>query len=64
MCVCVCACVCACSLVPRPSRGVERTAWDVLLAHARPFPEKPGNPRMFGNLSYTHGVHVRHISVS
>ena len=39
------------SLVPRP-RGKKRVAWYPLFAHVRPFPEKPGNPRMFGNGPY------------
>ena len=36
------------SLVPRP-HGRRETAWYRLIAHARSFPEKPGNPFTFGN---------------
>ena len=39
-------------------------AWYPLFALVRPFPEKPGNPRMFGNGSYNRYVYVRFISVS
>ena len=51
------------SLVPRP-RGKKRVAWYPLFAHVRPFPEKPENPRMFGNGPYNRYVYVRFISVS
>ena len=51
------------SLVPRP-RGKKRVAWYPLFAHVRPFPEKPGNPRMFGNGPYNRYVYVCFISVS
>ena len=51
------------SLVPRP-REKKRVAWYPLFAHVRPFPEKPGNPRMFGNDPYNRYVYVRFISVS
>ena len=51
------------SVVPRP-RGEKRVAWYSLFAHVRPFPEKPGNPRMFGNCLYNRYIYVRFISVS
>ena len=44
--------------------GKKRVAWYPLFAHVRPFPEKPGNPRMFGNGPYNRYVYVRFISVS
>ena len=50
------------SLVPRPCE--KKVAWYPLFAHVRPFPEKPGNPRMFGNGPYNLYVYVRFISVS
>ena len=51
------------SLIPRP-RGEKRVAWYPLFAHIRPFPEKPGNPHMFGNCSYNRYIYVRFIFVS
>ncbi len=44
------------SLVPRPSRGVERTAWDVLLAQAR---RLSALVRIL--VRYTKPTHVDHI---
>ncbi len=44
------------SLVPRPSRGVERTAWDVPLAQARRF---SALVRLL--VSFTKPTHVDHI---
>ena len=41
-------CITVPSLVPRP-RGRRKTAWYPLLAHARAFPEKPGNSFSFVN---------------
>ena len=52
------------SLIPRPSGGKKRVAWYPLFAHVRSFPEKPGNPHMFGNHSYNRYVYVRFISAS
>ena len=56
VCVCgcvrvgVCVCVYVCVLASFPGRvGGEKTAWYPLLAHARSFPEKPGNSFSFVN---------------
>ena len=49
---------------PGHARKKKRVAWYPLFAHVRPFPEKPGNPRMFGNDLYNRYVYVRLISVS